>query len=114
ADNAVRRAETWLAENYSADDPVSGAVEAVGLPERSLKRRFQNATGSTLIAYAQNLRVEAAKAALEQSDKPVEDVSAEVGYENVAFFRRLFKRATGLTPSDYRKLYKPMRVLQRS
>ncbi|MEL6335692.1 MAG: helix-turn-helix domain-containing protein [Pseudomonadota bacterium] len=108
ADRAVRRAEDWLAKHYTTPDPVAGVVEAVGIPERSLKRRFSQATGTTVIAYAQNLRVEAAKQALEMTAKPLEEIAAEVGYENVAFFRRLFKRCTGLGPSEYRRLFEPL------
>lgn len=108
ADNIVRRAETWLTENFRYPDPVAGVVEAVGIPERSLKRRFNQATGQTRINYAQNLRVKAAKRALETSRSPVEDVAANVGYENVAYFRRLFKRCSGLKPTEYRRLYQPL------
>ena len=39
---------------------VAAVVEACGIPERSLKRRFIKATGSTLIGYVQNLRIEEA------------------------------------------------------
>ncbi|WP_299832515.1 GlxA family transcriptional regulator [uncultured Roseobacter sp.] len=108
ADNVVRRAETWLAENFRDPDPVAGVVDAVGIPERSLKRRFSQATGQTLISYAQDLRVEAAKRALESGQASVEDIAADVGYENVAFFRRLFKRTSGLGPTAYRRLYRPL------
>lgn len=107
ADNIVRRAETWLAGNFRDPDPVAGVVEAIGIPERSLKRRFSQATGQTLIGYAQNLRVEAAKRLLESSQASVEEIAFDVGYENVAFFRRLFKRCSGLGPSAYRRLYRP-------
>ena len=107
ADNVVRRAEDWLAEHICDADPVAGVVAASGIAERSLKRRFRAATGFTLIAYAQNLRIEAAKQALETNGKTVEQIAAGVGYENVAFFRRLFKRCTGLSPGEYRRMFRP-------
>jgi transcriptional regulator GlxA family with amidase domain len=107
ADSAVRQAETWLAEHFAEADPVAGVVAACGVPERSLKRRFKTATGSTLIEYAQSLRVESAKRLLETGESPADEVAASVGYENAAFFRRLFKRSTGLTPGDYRRMFRP-------
>lgn len=107
ADNVAKRAEDWLAENYSDTDPVSGVVEALGVPERTLKRRFKVATGTTLITYSQNLRVEAAKRKLEESEDPIEEIAPAVGYENVSFFRRLFKRHVGLTPGQYRRMFRP-------
>jgi len=65
------------------------------------------ATGTTLIDYTQNLRVEEAKRLLEAEQMSVQDISGEVGYENLAFFRRLFKRCTGLTPGQYRRMFRP-------
>ena len=78
------------------------------IAERSLKRRFKAATGVTLIEYLQNLRIEEAKRLLETSDKSADDISFEVGYEDASFFRRLFKRCTGLTPIQYRRVFKPI------
>ncbi len=60
------------------------------------------ATGSTLISYVQNLRIERANYLLETGCLSFEEISSEVGYENPAFFRRLFKRCTGPTPGQYR------------
>jgi transcriptional regulator GlxA family with amidase domain len=108
ADAAVRRVEEWLAANFARPAAVTGAVEAADLPERTLKRRFKAATGSALIDYVQNLRIEDAKRRLECGHAAVDDIAAEVGYDNAAFFRRLFKRLTGLKPGDYRRLFQPI------
>jgi transcriptional regulator GlxA family with amidase domain len=107
ADSVVRRAEAWLARNYAMPDPVSGVVAACGIPERSLKRRFKAATGVTVIEYSQNLRVEAAKRLLETGKEAVDEIAESVGYGNHAFFRRIFKRCTGLTPGEYRRMFSP-------
>ena len=106
ADSAVRRAEEFLAEAYRRNDALGGALEVAQLPERTLKRRFKQATGSTLINYLQNLRVEEAKRELEDSDTAIDEISADVGYEDPSFFRRLFRRRTGLSPSQYRRMFK--------
>lgn len=74
------------------------------LNERQLKRGFKQATTESPLAYIQ-LRIEAAKHGLETSRKKIEALSRESGYENVRFFRQLFKRFTGLAPSDYRKKF---------
>lgn len=108
ADSVVRQCENWLAEHFADIDALGRVVEMSGIPERTLKRRFKAATGSTLIGYLQNLRVEQAKDLLETGSMPVEDISAEVGYADASFFRRLFKRLTGLTPSRYRRMFQPM------
>jgi transcriptional regulator GlxA family with amidase domain len=108
ADHVVRNAEDWLAGHYREPHAVASAVEACGIPERSLKRRFKIATGTTLMSHMQNLRIEEAKRLLESERVPVDEISAVVGYDNPAFFRRLFKRSTGLTPGAYRRMFRPM------
>jgi len=108
ADSVVRKAESWLAEHFRVPHAVAAAVRHCGIPERSLKRRFTTATGSTLITYVQNLRIEEAKRLLEGDATPADTIAALVGYENPAFFRRLFKRVTGLTPGAYRRMFQPL------
>jgi transcriptional regulator GlxA family with amidase domain len=107
ADAAVRACEDWLKANFRGDNPVGRAVARSGVPERSIKRRFKEATGTTLIEYVQRLRIEEAKRLLETGDLPVDAISAEVGYEDPAFFRQLFRRHTGLTPAEYRRMFAP-------
>jgi transcriptional regulator GlxA family with amidase domain len=108
ADAIVRGAEDWLAGHYREPLAVASVVTACGIPERSLKRRFKAATGSSLIDYVQNLRMEEAKRLLESESASAEDIAAAVGYENPSFFRRLFKRCTGLTPGAYRRMFRPL------
>jgi transcriptional regulator GlxA family with amidase domain len=53
----------------------------------------------------QHLRVEEAKRRLERTDQPIDKISWAVGYEDPAFFRRLFKRITRITPGAYRRRF---------
>jgi len=108
ADAVVRDCETWLAQHFRERTVVQRLVEQFQVPERTLKRRFKAATGSSLMDRLQNLRVEEAKRLLESSDRSADEISFAVGYEDASFFRRLFKRRTGLTPGQYRRLFKPV------
>jgi transcriptional regulator GlxA family with amidase domain len=56
--------------------------------------------------YVQRFRIEDAKRRLERTEAPVDEISWRVGYEDPAFFRRLFKRITGLAPGAYRKRFR--------
>ncbi|MCY1398280.1 HTH-type transcriptional regulator CdhR [compost metagenome] len=108
ADARVRACEEWLAEHFDAHDALQQAVAHAGIPERSLKRRFKAATGASLIERLQDIRVERAKRLLEESEQAVEAISLAVGYEDASFFRRLFKRRTGVSPSQYRRMFQPV------
>jgi len=54
--------------------------------------------------------IEAAKAMLERDARPIQAISSEIGYDDVSFFRTLFKRDTGMTPVEYRRLFAPLSV----
>ena len=61
------------------------------------------------IKYVHTLRLEEAKQLLESSDEPIEAVAQEAGYEDAAFFGRLFRRKVGVTPTQYRKRFRGLR-----
>jgi transcriptional regulator GlxA family with amidase domain len=105
-DATILAAQQWLAKSFSIADPVEEMVRRSGLAERTFTRRFAQATGHAPLAYVQQLRVEDAKRRLERTQDSVEEVGWRVGYEDQAFFRRLFKRATGITPGQYRKQFR--------
>jgi transcriptional regulator GlxA family with amidase domain len=106
ADSKVRDCEAWLARHYRQASAVAGAVQYAHIPERTLKRRFKSATGLSLLDYLQNLRIEEAKRLLESSKGAADDISADVGYQDPSFFRRLFRRRTGMTPMRYRRMFR--------
>ena len=107
-DSVVKKCENWLQRHFTEIDAIPRVTELAGVPERTLKRRFKSATGSSLVTYLQNLRVEQAKHLLETTDTRVDEISYVAGYSDASFFRRLFKRLTGLTPSHYRKMFQPI------
>ncbi|MEP9379500.1 helix-turn-helix domain-containing protein [Aquabacter sp. CN5-332] len=106
-DAIILRCQQWIAEHYHSRDVVAGLVGEAGLPKRSFDRRFRAATGYSPLSYVQTLRVEEAKQLLETSHAAVAEISEEVGYEDEASFRRLFRKLTGLTPGQYRRNFQP-------
>lgn len=105
-DATVLNAQEWLASHFAVAGPVEEVVKRSGVPERTFKRRFTQATGHAPIAYVQHLRVQDAKRRLERTEMSIDEISWKVGYEDPAFFRRLFKRLTGITPGAYRRKFK--------
>ncbi|WP_089726701.1 GlxA family transcriptional regulator [Modicisalibacter muralis] len=104
-DSEIQSAQTWLSSHFSTANPVDGMINRSKLAERTFKRRFAAATSLTPTAYVQRLRVEDAKRRLERTDTSIDEISWRVGYEDAAFFRRLFKRTTGMTPGAYRRRF---------
>lgn len=104
-DGIITDSLAWVAGHLAVSNPVSAMVERSGLTARTFARRFQAATGRRPIEYVHGLRIERARHLLEGGADNVDDVGYEVGYEDPTFFRRLFKRLTGLTPAAYRRKY---------
>ena len=104
-DAAISHCQTWIAENLNCPNPVACMTEQSGLKARTFARRFRDATNYQPIDYVQNLRIEAAKNLLETEAIGIDEISLQVGYEDPASFRRLFKRRVGITPASYRKKF---------
>lgn len=107
-DPLIARCQEWTALNYQAEAPVTQMVALSGLPERTFKRRFTQATGMSPLEYVHTLRLEEAKQMLESGDEPIEAIALEVGYQDASFFSRLFRRKVALTPAQYRRRFKPL------
>ena len=109
ADAIIARCQEWIAGNYAQSQPVAQMLRLSGLAQRSFARRFQQVTGMAPLEYVHTLRLEEAKHMLETGDTPIEGVANEVGYEDAAFFSRLFRRKVGLTPVQYRRRFGGLR-----
>lgn len=108
-DALIARCQAWIAEHYHEAAPVAAMVRLSGLAERSFKRRFQLATGMSPLEYVHTLRLEEAKQLLETGNDTIEAIANAVGYEDAAFFSRLFRRRVALTPAQYRRRFGAMR-----
>ncbi len=83
-------------------DRLAGKLK---ISRRSLERRFKIRTGFTPLGYLQRLRVERAKRMLEEGTRTFNEITYEVGYEDISFFRKIFVRQTGLRPREYQQKF---------
>jgi transcriptional regulator GlxA family with amidase domain len=94
-------------------DVIREVARLSGLPKRTFDRRFRAATGYAPLSYVRSLRVEEAKQLLETGLDAVEEVARQVGYEDTASFRRLFRSLVGMAPGEYRRKFMvPKSVLE--
>lgn len=104
-DAPIRQAEAFMKKNYAGDLPIETLAAGVNMSPRNFIRRFKEATGQVPGKYLQMLRVSIAREMLEDGARSVQTISSAVGYEDIAFFRALFKRLTGMTPAQYRERF---------
>jgi len=101
-DDAIASAQEWMHKNFAKTFPLEDPARRVGMSIRNFVRRFKQATGDSPLAYLQKLRIAAAKRMLESNHRSMQEISDAVGYQDIAFFRALFQRHTGVSPSAYR------------
>lgn len=111
-DDRIRTVETYLQDRFQKSHTSECLADVAGMSERTFLRRFKAATGRVPAAYLQAVRVETAKAMLERDGAPIQSVASAVGYDDVSFFRMLFKRQTGMTPAEYRDRFASFSVRQ--
>ena len=106
-DEAVLKLQHWLQTTKAKKADLSVLARRAGLQQRTLLRRFQKATGLTTSEYVQRLRVGQAQELLQFSDRSVDTIAWEVGYADPGAFRKVFSKVVGLTPSSYRRRFRP-------
>ncbi|MEO7315522.1 MAG: helix-turn-helix domain-containing protein [Ginsengibacter sp.] len=104
-DEPVKRAQTYIEENYQNRISVDQLTSLLALSRRNFERRFKKATTNTAVEYIQRVKIEAAKKFFEVTNKNISEVMYDVGYSDVKSFRSVFRRITGLSPIEYRNKY---------
>lgn len=107
-DEQILSIQNWMEDNYQTSIMIEKIGEQFGLSNRSLLRRFKQATGSTPSHYLQDIRLDAATKLLVHSNRSIEEITHSVGYDDISSFTRLFKRKVGMSPSHYRARFKPI------
>ena len=101
-DAAILKVQHWLQGTGATDVSLTAMAERAGLEERTFLRRFRAASGLKPTEYCQHLRVGKAREMLEFTNGTIDHIAWTVGYQDPGAFRAIFRKITGLAPSDYR------------
>jgi AraC family transcriptional regulator len=101
-DRRLRRAIEFMSDNCGRELSLPEIASAAFLSEFHFSRLFKKITGVTPHAYLASLRIERARRLLSESDLPITEVGAEVGYASQSHFTKIFREATGMTPKAFR------------
>lgn len=111
-DEMVQQAQAYIENNLQKKISVEHLSSRFSVGRRNFDRRFIKATGNTPVEYAQRVKIESAKKALETSRQTINEVMYAVGYSDVKAFREVFKKITGMSPLEYRGKYNKEAVVQ--
>lgn len=101
-DRAFEKISSWMQDNLGGDLRVESLAERAGMSPRTFARVFRQKTGRTPGKAVEELRVEAARRALEESASPIKEIAARAGFQSEEHLRRAFRRRLNVLPHDYR------------
>ncbi len=97
----VRRAIQYIHAHYHRGLSLEDVAGVVGLSYSYFSRLFSRETGMSFQEYLTQIRLENAKQLLLTTNLTVEEITAQVGYEDASHFIRVFKRCSGITPRRF-------------
>lgn len=101
-DDDIKKTITLMHSNYNAKYTICDYAKDCNLSESRFIHKFKASTGKTPVQYIMQIRMNEAKDLLSYSSLNISEVSSIIGYENPLYFSRIFKRETGMSPSEYK------------
>ncbi len=101
----IRETQLYIEEHYMEPVKLEEIARHVGLNETYLSSIFKKQMGKSLIDYLTYTRVQHAKELLINRNKSVNEIAEEVGFNDAKYFTKRFKKYTGVSPNEYRKLF---------
>lgn len=102
-DTSIEKVMAYLHEHYKEDIALTNIAENVFLNPSYISRLIKEKTGKNYTDLVMEMRIERAVEFLENSDMYVYEIAEKVGYSNLKYFYKVFKKITGKSPKDYRK-----------
>ncbi|WP_127579598.1 helix-turn-helix domain-containing protein [Paenibacillus koleovorans] len=100
----MKNVRQYIADHFNNPDlSLNHLSDAFAISPKYVSQLFKEEFGDKFIDYVTNIRMEKAKQLLVRTNLPIQDVAEQVGYLHSFSFIRVFKKAAGMTPGDYRK-----------
>ncbi len=99
----IRQVVSYIREHYTEEINCKELAQICLMSPANMYRRFRDAVGCTPTEYKNRLRISQAKSMLRNDTISIGEISALMGYDDTAYFCKLFKRETGKTPLRWRK-----------
>lgn len=93
----------YVREHSEEEFSLGELSDRSGLSPTSFSRAFKRVHGRSLFDYLHRARIQQACLYLKRSDRPVSEIAFEVGYNNISFFNRCFRRIIGTSAVEYRR-----------
>lgn len=101
----IRMAKLYISEHYREQITLESVAGFIGLNETYLSTVFKKQVGKSLVDYLTSIRIQHAKELLVDDKKSIGEIACEVGFNDAKYFTKRFKKYTGVSPNEYRKLF---------
>lgn len=101
----ANQAIDYMKQNLRNRLSVTEICTALNYNKSYLYKEFKNATGDSLLAYFTKLKIQQAKRWLRESAMTVSQISEQLAFDNPNYFTKTFKKMTGYTPLQYKKMH---------
>lgn len=103
SNDVIEKMQIYAKRNYYKNLNVEFLSSLFYINRSYCSHLFKEKTGTNFVDFVNQIRIEKAKELLKHTDKKMYQVSKAVGYDNVKYFFRIFKKLEGITPEQYRK-----------
>jgi two-component system response regulator YesN len=100
----IQLVKEYIYKNITKDVSLQDAAKRVYLNPSYLSELFKKEEGINFSDFVINLKISMVKEMLQDKKRRIDEISASVGYKDAKYFGKVFKKAVGLTPSEYRKI----------
>lgn len=102
----INQINSYIEENYTSSISLSNIAEKFFINKNYLCDIFKSETNSTINDYITNLRIDKSKELIRDTSLTLTQIAYQIGYQNTSYFNRVFRKKTGISPSEYMKLYR--------
>ena len=107
----VQKVKQYIGEHYTEDIRETDLAEMIGMTPSAFSRFFRLRTGRTLSDYITDTKLGVAARLLVDTTRNISEVGYESGFNNLSNFNRVFKAKRGMTPREFRAMYKKNKTI---
>lgn len=99
----LKQVTDWIEANLAEEFDLERLAKQVGLSKFHFHRLFTQATGTSPAKYQLTARMNGARRLLRETHHSIVAIAIDLGFSSASHFAQVFRRETGLSPSDYRR-----------
>lgn len=108
--DTIRAIRAYLIEHLDQHITLPELSQRFSIPLTTMKQNFKTVYGDAIGTYIQSYRMQKAMWLIQETDQSIAAIAGQVGYQNASKFSEVFRQFAGVSPSEYRKIPRPIGV----